>query len=66
MRVSRASQAQYTPQVGLPQIDPEISVQTLNTTPTSTAAAARRSQNIERVRGHRYNRLATAARPKAR
>ena len=53
MLVRRASQAQYTPQVGLPQIDPEISVQTLKTTPTSTEAAASRSQNSDRVRGHR-------------
>ena len=53
MLVRRASQAHHTPQVGRPQIDPEISVQAVNTTPTSTEAAARRSQNRERVRGHR-------------
>ena len=53
MLVSRASHAHHTPQVGLPQIEPDTRVQTLNTTPTSTAAAASRSQNSDRVRGHR-------------
>src|SRR5665213_2719437 len=64
--VSRASHAHHTPQVGLPQIDPEINVHTLNTTPTSTEAAANRSQTMDRVRGQRYKRLQPAASPKAR
>src|SRR5579875_2992666 len=66
VEVSRASQVHHTPQVGRPHSIPVARVSALNTTPTSTDAAASRSQNSERVRRHRYSRLLSAASPNAR
>ena len=53
VEVRRASQVHQTPHTGRPQIAPVTSVSAANTAPTSTEAAASRSQNNERVRGQR-------------
>jgi len=53
VEVRRASQAHQTPQAGRPQIDPVTQVSAENTAPTSTEAAASRSQKNDLVRGHR-------------
>ena len=44
VEVSRASHVHQTPQVGRPQIDPDTIMSAANSTPTSAAAAAQRSQ----------------------
>jgi hypothetical protein len=65
VEVSRASQAHQTPQAGRPQMDPVMQVSAENTAPTSTEAAANRSQKNDLVRGHRYRRLPASATPPA-
>ena len=53
MLVRRASQVHHTPQAGRPHSEPVTRVRAVKTAPTSTAEAASRSQNSDRVRGHR-------------
>ncbi len=54
--VRRASHVHQTPQVDLPQMDPEARMTPVNTTPTSAEATA--TASARRSRFHRYSTLA--------